>query len=28
VRSKTMSASIRHLLGTLSRLPPLRPLLG
>ena len=25
VRSKTMSASIRHLLGTLSRLPPLRP---
>lgn len=28
VRSKTMSASIRHLLSTLSRLPPLRPLLG
>jgi DNA-binding CsgD family transcriptional regulator len=28
VRAKTMSASIRHLLGTLSRLPPLRPLLG
>lgn len=28
VRAKTMSASIKHLLATLSRLPPLRPLLG
>jgi DNA-binding CsgD family transcriptional regulator len=28
VRAKTMSTSIKHLLATLSRLPPLRPLLG